>query len=379
MANDLNPQEYERYARHILLPEMGLAGQIKLKESSVACVGLGGLGSPAALYLAASGIGRLALIDDDTVDVSNLQRQILYKDSECGSPKVELAKKHLLELNPHIQIDVFQSRLDVNNSCETLKPYDIILDGSDNFPTRYLVNDTCVLLNKPLIHGSIYKFDGQLSIFATNEGPCYRCLCPQPPEGDAIPNCAQAGVIGVLPGIIGTLQATEAIKLILGLGTPLIGKILQYDALNLTFRTLSLKKNPDCPICSDKADKKLIPKDYQSATCFHDNQSDLINCEELAKELESNANVSLIDVRTVNENTCARIPHSKLICLDQLENELEQLRTSDNIIVYCQSGKRSLQGLKVLKNNGFANCKSLEGGLSKWSSNGHEILRGIEG
>ena len=376
METKLTDIEYNRYARHILLPEIGVEGQQKLKNASVALVGLGGLGSPAALYLAASGVGRLGLIDDDRVDLSNLQRQILFEQDHCSQSKATIARNKLSKLNPHIQLDLYPKRLNADNAEEILSPYDIVIDGSDNFATRYLVNDVCVIHNKALIHGSIYKFDGQLSIFATNNGPCYRCLYPKAPTGKAIPNCAEAGVIGVLPGIIGTLQATEAIKLILNFGTPLIGKLLQYDARDLSFRKISIKANETCAMCSPSAPKKLFPEDYQTPFCKFEDERNQINEKQLEQELSAQNDIQLLDVRSSEEHACARIADSKLIPLTELQQRCHELDKEKSIIIYCQSGKRSLQAVECLIENGFKKCKSLNGGILAWSQQGKKVLRG---
>jgi adenylyltransferase/sulfurtransferase len=373
-AADLTNDEVRRYSRHLIMPEVGVEGQRKLKAARVLCVGAGGLGSPASLYLAAAGVGTLGLIDFDTVDFSNLQRQILFSTDDVGRPKLRAASDRLQGLNPNIRVVRHETMLNSSNALEIFKDYDIIVDGADNFPTRYLVNDACVLLGKPNVYGSIFRFDGQISIFATKNGPCYRCLYPEPPPPGLVPSCAEGGVLGVLPGVVGTIQATEAIKLILGAGEPLIGRLLLFDALQMKFRTLKLQKDRECPVCGEHPTvTKLI--DYEQfcgitpATRAAD-KGDVdaafeTNVEDLKAHLDK-GDVWLLDVREPREFEIARIPGSTLIPLGELPKRLSEVPTDQDVIVHCKSGVRSAKAVNLLRENGYTRVKNLKGGILDW-------------
>jgi adenylyltransferase/sulfurtransferase len=373
-AADLTNDEVRRYSRHLIMPEVGVEGQRKLKAARVLCVGAGGLGSPAALYLAAAGVGTLGLIDFDTVDFSNLQRQILFSTDDVGRPKLRAASDRLQGLNPNIRVVRHETMLNSSNALEIFKDYDIIVDGADNFPTRYLVNDACVLLGKPNVYGSIFRFDGQISIFATKNGPCYRCLYPEPPPPGLVPSCAEGGVLGVLPGVVGTIQATEAIKLILGAGEPLIGRLLLFDALQMKFRTLKLQKDRECPVCGEHPTvTKLI--DYEQfcgitpATRAAD-KGDVdaafeTNVEDLKAHLDK-GDVWLLDVREPREFEIARIPGSTLIPLGELPKRLSEVPTDKDVIVHCKSGVRSAKAVNLLREHGYTRVKNLKGGILDW-------------
>ena len=373
-AADLTNDEVRRYSRHLIMPEVGVEGQRKLKAARVLCIGAGGLGSPASLYLAAAGVGTLGLIDFDTVDFSNLQRQILFSTSDVGRPKLRAASDRLQGLNPNIRVVRHETMLNSSNALEIFKDYDIIVDGADNFPTRYLVNDACVLLGKPNVYGSIFRFDGQISIFATKNGPCYRCLYPEPPPPGLVPSCAEGGVLGVLPGVVGTIQATEAIKLILGAGDPLIGRLLLFDALQMKFRTLKLQKDRECPVCGEHPTvTKLI--DYEQfcgitpATRAAD-KGDVdaafeTNVEDLKAHLDK-GDVWLLDVREPREFEIARIPGSTLIPLGELPKRLSEVPTDQDVIVHCKSGVRSAKAVNLLRENGYTRVKNLKGGILDW-------------
>jgi adenylyltransferase/sulfurtransferase len=373
-AADLTNDEVRRYSRHLIMPEVGVEGQRKLKAARVLCVGAGGLGSPASLYLAAAGVGTLGLIDFDTVDFSNLQRQILFSTDDVGRPKLRAASDRLQGLNPNIRVVRHETMLNSSNALEIFKDYDIIVDGADNFPTRYLVNDACVLLGKPNVYGSIFRFDGQISIFATKNGPCYRCLYPEPPPPGLVPSCAEGGVLGVLPGVVGTIQATEAIKLILGAGEPLIGRLLLFDALQMKFRTLKLQKDRECPVCGEHPTvTKLI--DYEMfcgitpATRAAD-KGDVdaafeTNVEDLKAHLDR-GDVWLLDVREPREFEIARIPGSTLIPLGELPKRLNEVPTDKDVIVHCKSGVRSAKAVNLLREHGYTRVKNLKGGILDW-------------
>ncbi|HVT49282.1 MAG TPA: molybdopterin-synthase adenylyltransferase MoeB [Vicinamibacterales bacterium] len=373
-AADLTNDEVRRYSRHLIMPEVGVEGQRKLKAARVLCIGAGGLGSPASLYLAAAGVGTLGLVDFDTVDFSNLQRQILFSTNDVGRPKLRAASDRLQGLNPNIRVVRHETMLNSSNALEIFKDYDIIVDGADNFPTRYLVNDACVLLGKPNVYGSIFRFDGQISIFATKNGPCYRCLYPEPPPPGLVPSCAEGGVLGVLPGVVGTIQATEAIKLILGAGDPLIGRLLLFDALQMKFRTLKLQKDRECPVCGEHPTvTKLI--DYEQfcgitpATRAAD-KGDVdaafeTNVEDLKAHLDK-GDVWLLDVREPREFEIARIPGSTLIPLGELPKRLSEVPTDQDVIVHCKSGVRSAKAVNLLRENGYTRVKNLKGGILDW-------------
>jgi adenylyltransferase/sulfurtransferase len=371
-AVDLSSEEIRRYSRHILMPELGVEGQKKLKQASVLLVGLGGLGSPLAMYLAAAGIGRIGLVDNDIVDETNLQRQVIYSNDQVGKSKLTSAKERLEGINPYIQIDTYETFLTAENAFEICIPYDMIIDGTDNFSTRYLVNDVSVLLGKPNIHGSIFRFDGQVSVFDSKEGPCYRCLYPEPPPPGMVPSCAEGGVLGILPGIIGMIQATEAIKIALGKGDILKGRLLIYDALRMKFRELKLNKDPNCPICGENPQiKELI--DYNAFCGVIQDVDEILEPEwnisplELKNELDLGKKIRVLDVRQPQEYAISRLPESELIPLANLEVNLHGLDREEEIVVMCRSGVRSAQAVKFLRDAGFRRVKNLTGGILAWA------------
>jgi adenylyltransferase/sulfurtransferase len=373
----LTNDEVKRYSRHLIMPEVGVDGQRKLKAARVLCIGAGGLGSPAALYLAAAGVGRLGLVDFDTVDFSNLQRQILHGTPDVGRPKLQSAKDRLAAINPEVQIDTFETSLTSKNALELFRGYDVIVDGTDNFPTRYLVNDACVLLGKPNAYGSIFRFEGQASVFAFPGGPCYRCLYPEPPPPGLVPSCAEGGVLGVLPGVIGTIQATETIKLILGAGQPLVGRLLLYDAFNMRFRELKLRRDPACPVCGDRPTiKELIDYDQfcgiVPAAAATAAKADLppeleTTVEELKARIDRGDRPFILDVREPNEYQICRIAGSTLIPLGELPKRLDELPAGSEIVVHCKMGGRSAKAVRQLVDRGFTNVKNLKGGILAWS------------
>lgn len=360
----LSPAEKARYSRHLLIPEIGEAGQLRLKSASVLLIGTGGLGSPAALYLAAAGVGRLGLVDPDTVDLSNLQRQLLHSDATIGKPKLESAAARLRETNPHIALDLHPVRFTPENAMSIAENYDIILDGSDNFPTRFLANDTAFFLKKPLVYGAIHRFDGQMTVFAPHlGGPCYRCLLPEIPPPGAVPSCNEAGVLGVLPGIIGSLQAMEAIKLILGSGEPPLGKILIYDALLTSFRSLKLPHDPACRLCGDNPTITSVsnPETNAETTC---QTMQSITAAELKERLDSgDLNALLIDVREQEEWDAAHIPQAKLVPLQTIPDYAATLPKETEIIIHCKAGMRSARACEYLTALGFENVTNVEGGM----------------
>jgi adenylyltransferase/sulfurtransferase len=367
----LAPEEYTRYSRHLILPEVGLDGQRKLKAARVLCVGAGGLGSPAALYLAAAGVGTIGLVDFDTVDISNLQRQILYDTTSVGQPKLLSAAARLTALNPHVRIVTHDTALKSSNALGIINGYDIVIDGADNFPARYLVNDACVLLGKPNVHGSIFRFDGQASIFAAPGGPCYRCLYPEPPPPGLVPSCAEGGVLGVLPGLVGTIQAAEAIKWILGIGEPLVGRLLLIDALTMGTRLLKTRRNAECPVCGDAPSiRELI--DYEQFCGISpapEPRGDDVSVEELKAAIDRRDPVWLVDVREPHEAEICRIPGARLVPLGQLPARLGELPAgpgAPEIIVHCKMGGRSAKAAAVLKSHGFERVRNLEGGILAW-------------
>ncbi|WP_324281634.1 molybdopterin-synthase adenylyltransferase MoeB [Cyanobacterium aponinum UTEX 3221] len=375
-AIELNKEEYERYARHIILPEVGLEGQKRLKAASVLCVGTGGLGSPLILYLAASGIGRIGIVDFDVVDTSNLQRQIIHSTSWVGKPKIESAKHRILEINPACQVDLYETRLSSENALSIFEPYDIIIDGTDNFPTRYLVNDACVLLNKPNVYGSIFRFEGQTTVFNYEGGPNYRDLYPEPPPPGMVPSCAEGGVLGVLPGIIGTIQATEAIKIILGAETTLSGRLLLFNAWDMKFRELKLRPNPVRPVIEKLVDYEEFCGIPQAQAESEKAQEELpeITVQELKFLLESHPHdYVLIDVRNPNEHEIARIPGSVLVPLSDIESgegvqkvrELVDVK-GHRLIAHCKMGGRSTKALQILKEAGIEGI-NVKGGILAWS------------
>ncbi len=368
----LDPEEIARYSRHLTLPEVGVEGQLKLREASVLLVGAGGLGSPLGVYLAAAGVGRIGLIDFDVVDLSNLQRQVLYATADVGRPKLELARRRLRQINPHVTVDTHPLRLSADNAREILGAYDVIIDGTDNFPTRYLVNDACVLLGKPNVYGSIFRFEGQVSVFWAERGPCYRCLYPEPPAAGAVPNCAEGGVLGVLPGVIGTLQATEAIKLILGRGESLVGRLLLFDALEMRFRELKLRKDPDCPVCGERPTIRTLI-DYDAA-CGVDQpalaqpSAGEIDVVSLKQRLDHGERPVLLDVRTPQEWAICRLDGAMLIPVQELASRVEQLDPDEEIVVYCHVGARSAMAASFLRQRGFSRVRNLSGGIDAWAA-----------
>jgi adenylyltransferase/sulfurtransferase len=372
----LSPEEIKRYSRHLIMPEVGMDGQRRLKAGSVLCIGAGGLGSPAAMYLAAAGIGRIGIVDFDVVDFSNLQRQLLHGTSDVGTSKNESAKRRINDLNPHVQVDTYETLLTSQNALDLFKDYDVILDGTDNFPTRYLVNDACVLTGKPNAYGSIFRFEGQASVFGTKDGPCYRCLYPEPPPPGLVPSCAEGGVLGVLPGIIGVIQATETLKLITGIGEPLIGRFMIYDALKMKFRELKLRKDPECPVCGTHPTvTRLI--DYEQF-CGIRPEPELtevlgagandweITAVDLKKKLDAGETPLIVDVREPNEYQINRIAGSTLIPLGELPRRYQELPRDREIILQCKTGARSGRAQDFLKSVGFARVKNLKGGIRDW-------------
>jgi sulfur-carrier protein adenylyltransferase/sulfurtransferase len=370
---ELSRDEILRYSRHLLIPEVGLEGQRKLKNSSALIIGTGGLGSPVALYLAAAGIGRIGLVDYDVVDSSNLQRQVIHGTSTVGKLKVESAREKLVDLNPGIQVDVYNEPYTSENALRIAADYDIILDGTDNFPTRYLTNDVAVFLGKPNVYASIYRFDGQASVFYAKEGPCYRCLFPEPPPPGLVPSCAEGGVLGILPGTIGTIQATEALKVLLGIGEPLIGKLLLYNALDMSFDFVKLKKNPNCRVCGPHADiKELIDYEEFCGVPSHDHEEGSagatwdITVTELAERVKTN-HLRLIDVREPHELEISRLPNATNIPLGQLAARLSELDSAEDMVLFCKSGARSTRALELLTSAGFKKVKNLKGGINAWA------------
>jgi sulfur-carrier protein adenylyltransferase/sulfurtransferase len=365
----LSDDEVKRYSRHLVMPEVGVDGQRKLKAAKVLCVGAGGLGSPAALYLAAAGIGTIGLVDFDQVDFSNLQRQILHATPDVGRPKLESARDRLHSLNPEITIHTHEMVLSSKNALDVFRPYDVILDGTDNFPTRYLVNDACVLLGKPNAYGSIFRFEGQASVFAAKDGPCYRCLYPEPPPPGLIPSCAEGGVLGVLPGVIGTIQATETIKLILGVGEPLVGRFLIYDALRMRFREIGLRKDPDCPVCGTHPTVRALI-DYEqfcNVASADSSDGDLeTTVMELKRRMDARETFFLLDVREQHEYRICRIPGATLIALGDVSRRLDDIPRDREIIVHCKSGVRSAKAAAMLRSAGFPQVKNLKGGILEW-------------
>lgn len=360
----LSPSERARYARHLILPDIGEAGQERLKRGSVLIVGAGGLGSPAATYLAAAGVGRIGLVDPDVVDASNLHRQILFGDSAIGELKVDAARRRLTDVNPHVEIETFAERLTSSNALELIGSYDVVIDGTDNFPTRYLVNDACVLTGKVNVYGSIYRFDAQASVFGAPDGPCYRCLYPTPPPPDLVPTCAAGGVLGVLPGVIGTIQATEAIKLLAGAGETLAGRLLLFDALGMTFRTLRIQKNPSCSLCGPAATITGLIDYEEFCNPVHDTD---ITPAQLAEKFSNGEDVALIDVREPHEWSAGHLQNATHIPLGQLPQRLAEIPHGRSIVVYCRSGARSANAKQFLRQQGFDRVANLIGGITRWS------------
>ncbi|MGI0128948.1 MAG: molybdopterin-synthase adenylyltransferase MoeB, partial [Thermoplasmata archaeon] len=370
----LTAEELHRYSRHLLLGEVGIEGQKKLRNAKVLLVGAGGLGSPTALYLAAAGVGEIGLVDFDRVDLSNLQRQVLFSSQDVGRAKVDAAAERLTAMNPGVRVRAHPEKLTAANALEMLRPYDVIVDGTDNFPTRYLINDASVLLGKPTVYGSIYRFEGQASVFDARRGPCYRCLYPEPPPAGMVPSCAEAGVLGVLPGLIGTVQATETVKLLLGAGEPLIGRLLLFDALSMRFQELKLRKNPECVLCGPHATQTGLI-DYPAFCGIDDSATGSagggvpgVAPEELRAELEGEDPPFLLDVREPGEWEIAHLPTAHLVPKAQLSDRLNELTDARRIVVYCKMGGRSAEAARLLLDLGFTGVRSLTGGLDAWAT-----------
>jgi sulfur-carrier protein adenylyltransferase/sulfurtransferase len=368
----LSKEEIQRYSRHLIMPEVGMEGQLKLAQAKVLMIGAGGLGAPLGLYLAAAGVGRLGIVDFDVVDVTNLQRQVTFTTADIGRPKLDAAKDRLAGLNPKIQIDTYPTRLTSENALDLFKEYDIIVDGTDNFPTRFLVNDACVLLGKPNVYGSIFRFEGQATVFNYPGGPCYRCLYPEPPPPGLVPSCAEGGVLGVLPGIIGSIQAMETIKLILGKGEPLVGRLLLFDALGMTFRELKLRKNPHCAICGPKRTINALI-DYEEFCGIRGEEAPVNNAgiseispRELKARLDRGDDLFILDVREPHEYQICNIG-GQLIPLGELARRVSELDSSREIVAYCRSGVRSANAIQFLKQAGFRKLWNLKGGILAWS------------
>ena len=372
---DFSNDEIARYSRHLIMPEVTLDGQKRLKAASVLCIGTGGLGSPIALYLAAAGVGRLGLVDGDVVDFSNLQRQILHGTKDVGRKKLNSARDSIREINPNVQVDLHDCYFTSGNARQIAEPYDVIIDGTDNFPTRYCSNDVSVFLKKPNIYGSIFRFDGQCTVFAPHlGGPCYRCMFPEPPPPGMVPSCAEGGVLGVLPGVIGVIQAIEAIKLIVGIGEPLLGRLLHFDALKLKFREFKLRRDPKCPVCGDNPTiTELIDYDQfcgiPEAKAQEEEEAHVpsLTAPELKAKLDAGDRFVLLDVREPYEYDICRIPGSRLIPLGQLASRMSELDSADEIVLQCKSGIRSARALHLLQEAGFGKLRNLEGGIAAWS------------
>jgi molybdopterin/thiamine biosynthesis adenylyltransferase/rhodanese-related sulfurtransferase len=367
-AMGLSVEEMQRYSRHLIMPEVTSEGQNRLKAARALCIGAGGLGSPAALYLAAAGVGTIGIVDFDNVDLSNLQRQILHGTKDIGRGKLESARDRLRDINPQIEIELHKCRFSSENASQLVTRYDVVVDGSDNFPTRYLSNDVCVFAHKPNVYGSVFRFEGQTTVFAPHlGGPCYRCLFPEPPPPESVPNCAQAGVLGVLPGIIGMLQAIETLKLILGIGEPLVGRLLHFDALKVKFRELNLRSDPQCPVCGENP-TIFSPIDYEQFCGMRDEGTiPEMSAHELKRKMDAGEPFELIDVREPFEYEIARIDGAKLIPLGEITERLDELTGEQPIVVHCHSGTRSAQAARLLQQRGFANVYNLEGGIDAWS------------
>jgi adenylyltransferase/sulfurtransferase len=376
-AAHLSPNEVARYSRHLIMPEVGMEGQQRLKAAGVLLIGAGGLGSPLGLYLAAAGVGRIGLVDYDVVDFSNLQRQIIHGTPDVGRPKLQSAKDRIAAINPEVRLDLYETRLTSANALAIFQPYDIIIDGTDNFPTRYLTNDACVLLKKPNVYGSIFRFDGQASVFWPPHGPCYRCLYPEPPPPGEVPSCAEGGVLGILPGLIGCIQATEAVKLILGKGSPLVGRLMLYDALEMRFQEFKVRRNPKCPVCGDHPSiTKLI--DYEqfcgvrgqetpAPAAAGGNAMSEITAEELKRRLDRGEDLFILDVRNPPEFQICRIPGSTLLPLPELAQRFGELDPNREMVVHCKSGMRSAKAIAFLRQQGFTKLKNLTGGILAWA------------
>lgn len=368
----LSADEVLRYSRHVIIPDVGLIGQRRLKNARVLLVGAGGLGSPLALYLAAAGVGTLGLVDFDVVDLTNLQRQILHGTKDVGRSKLDSATEHIRDVNPHVHVERFETRLTSVNALDIVRDFDVVVDGTDNFPTRYLTNDACVLLGKPNVYGSIFRFEGQASVFATADGPCYRCLFPEPPPPGLVPSCAEGGVLGVLPGLIGTIQATETLKLLLGIGEPLVGRLLLVDALATRFHTVKLRRDPTCPACGTRTIRELVDYEEFCGTRRAEAQEladavPEIAPVELAERLRRGDDIDLIDVREPHEWEIARIPGAQLIPLATVAEAAATLDRSRDIVVHCKGGVRSAKAVRHLRAAGFTRVWNLAGGITRWS------------
>ena len=370
----LNNDEILRYSRHLIMPEVGMEGQLKLKRASVLLVGAGGLGAPLGMYLTAAGIGRIGLVDFDVVDFTNLQRQVIHGTKDVGKKKLDSAFESMRDINPFVELKGYDVPLTSENALEIIKDYDIVVDGTDNFPTRYLVNDACVLLGKPNVYGSIFRFEGQATVFATKDGPCYRCLYPEPPPPGLVPSCAEGGVLGILPGVIGLIQATETVKLILGIGQPLIGRLMLYDALNMKFRELKLRRNPECPVCGDhRTITQLI--DYQEFCGMPNVETPAeavavagdIDPVEVKAKLDRGDNFRLIDVREPHEYQICRIPGATLMPLGELPRRLMELDRNDEFVMHCKGGTRSAKAVELMQLSGFKKVRNMKGGIAAWS------------
>lgn len=370
----LSNDEIRRYSRHLILPEVGLAGQKKLKASSVLCIGAGGLGSPIAMYLAAAGIGKIGLLDFDTVDFSNLQRQLLHSTPDVGRPKTESARDTIQALNPNVEVVIHNTRITSENAFEIIQPYDIVVDGTDNFPTRYLTNDACVLLKKPNVYGSIFRFEGQASVFAPHlGGPCYRCLYPEPPPPGMVPSCAEGGVLGVLPGIIGCIQTTEIIKLALTQGKSLVGRLLLFNALDMKFREVKLRRDPKCPLCGENPSiKELIDYEVFCGIQPHSEEPGIdpneVTVADMKRALgDPSLNVKVIDVRDPDEHEICHVEGTRLLPLGELPDRFTELDPNQSYYIHCKSGKRSMKAMEFLREQGFKYVKSVKGGILAWS------------
>lgn len=371
----LNNDEIRRYSRHLILPEVGMAGQKKICSTSVLCIGAGGLGSPIGMYLAAAGIGKIGLLDFDTVDFSNLQRQIMHGTEDVGRPKAESGKETINSINPNVEVVMHNTRISAENAMDIISQYDIVVDGTDNFPTRYLTNDACVLLKKPNVYGSIFRFEGQASVFAPHlGGPCYRCLYPEPPPPGMVPSCAEGGVLGVLPGIVGCIQATEILKLALGKGSSLINRLLLFNALDMKFRELKLRRDPKCPLCGEKPTiKKLIDYEVFCGIQPEPTQSsanpDEVTVQDMKKALDTaSLNIKVVDVRDQDEYQIAHVKGTTLIPLGSLPQRFTELDPNQQIYLHCKSGKRSMKALDFLRQQGFKYVKSVKGGIDAWAN-----------
>ena len=368
-ATELNREELIRYSRHILLPQVGEEGQRSLKKARVLLIGAGGLGSPVALYLAAAGVGFLGLVDFDVVDLSNLQRQILHGSSGIGSPKIDSARDRLRDINPNVHVETYDTKLTSDNALDIARDYDLIVDGTDNFATRYLVNDTSVLLGIPNVYGSVYRFEGQASVFGAPNGPCYRCLFREPPPPDLIPSCAEAGVLGVVPGLVGTIQATEAVKIILGLGDTLVGRLLLIDTMTMAFRTLEIRKDPECPACGTREITELMDYDVLCGIASEAAPREAIReiqPSQLAERLERGEKLEIIDVREPYEWQIGHIPGARLVPLSQIPEEIPRLDKRRETILYCKAGVRSMRAAQQLANAGVTDVRNLTGGILRW-------------